>query len=335
MSGLGPWAAVVDDVALRLERATGAAAAKYAHLQHGLGLGLRSSARDLMEGERVGSALFDERSLSRPGARGALAPSDRFGPFTQSPLERHVGTRRLTIDDEMSGMLRPTSNGVWITRDPDGALYIYKPSHQEFYGDNNWLPHENGQLAIREVAGYRVFERLAPARVPPTALVDGPRGPGMAQLYVPLKRGKSATAYLEVQRAETAMGHFLIGNADGSRGNFRPRHDGDLEHHPGDDLVVYDLGHSFPESPDPLRGSGEEYEEDGTDFSLYSPFIDEWAGEEFPRSVVDSADGITPDWMGSALEDLRFSDDAIDRALERLDYVHRNHTIYRGGLAAS
>ncbi|MEV6431350.1 hypothetical protein [Nocardia sp. NPDC051463] len=335
MNNLGPWNQVADDVALRLTRATSTAAQQYVDWQREFSDRLSRTSRGLLEGDRAGSASFEERSLSRLGARGAIPPSGRFGPYTPSALELHVRSRRLSIDDELSNMLRPSANGVFITRDPDGVLYIYKPFHQEYYGDQNWLPHVDGQLAIREVAGYRVFELIDAPRVPPTALVDGPRGPGMAQLYVPLKRSKPESNYLETHRAQTAMGHFLVGNADGNEGNHRPRHNGNPAHHPDDDLVAYDLGYSFPESRDPLRGTGEEGEEDGTEFSFLSPFIRAWDGATFPQHVLDPVDALTPDRMGSALEDLKLGDSAIDGALERLAYVHRNHTIHGDSFTAS
>ncbi|WP_328389127.1 hypothetical protein [Nocardia sp. NBC_00416] len=321
MSTLGPWTQAVDDIALRLTRVTGAAARHHLGRQHEFSHSLRSAAHTLRDSD---TAQFDTRSFAFPGARGAIPPSGRFGRYEPSPLELHVRTRRLSIDDRLTRALPSSANGVYVTRDTDGFLYIYKPFRDEIYGDYNWLPHEDGQLAIREVAGYRVFELIDAPRVPPTALVDGPHGPGMAQLYIPLKRGKRADRFPEIQRAHTALGHFLIGNADGREGNHRPAHDGDPAHHPDDDLIVYDLGYSFPESADPLRGG----DGMGEDFAFVSPFIRAWDGEKLPQSVLDSVDTLTPGRMGSALQDLRLSDSAIDGALDRLEYVRRERMVH-------
>lgn len=319
-----PWKPVLDDLTLRLASSIGRFSAQHASQLTRYGAASCRAANSVRDADRFHTPSFDSRSFQQQGALGAVPPSGRFGPYTPSPSELHVRSRHLSIDYELSHKLPSTNNGVFITRDSEGALYIYKPSHQESYYSGIWHPHVDGQLAIREVAGYRIFELIGADSVPPTAMVDGPRGPGMAQLYVPLKRSKVAANYPADQRARTALGHFLIGNADGHEGNFRPAHDGNPEQNSEDKMIVFDLGYSFPEKADPLRsGNGV-----GDEFQFFSPFIDEWAGAEFPQRLLDPIDALTADRVGSALEDLALSDSAIDLTLDRLAYIKDTRTIH-------
>ncbi|MET8798134.1 hypothetical protein ABZV91_17070 [Nocardia sp. NPDC004568] len=320
MSALGPWTGVVDDVLLRMTNATGQIARRHADYQRGVSAVLGRAAGLERDDANLATEILQE-SRPQPGARGVVLPSGRFPAYTPSAAEAHVASRRLVVDHELTNALRSGVNGTFVTRDTDGVLYIYKPFIDENYLDFNWLPHVPGQLGIREVAGYRVFELMGSHRMPPTALVNGPYGRGAAQLYVPMKASKDWFRYPKKQQAEAAMGHFLASNADGHPGNYRPRYNGTTSQHPADDLIVYDLGFTFPESPDHLRGSRP------ADFK--SDFVRNWAGQEFPSTVLEPTQAITREQFGSALEDLQLSDNAIDHALRRLDYVKANDTIYK------
>lgn len=318
MSWPGRWTAVTDDVTLRL-RTTAEEAARYrSRLKHDAAFRLREAARQHEHNDQTLSLGFTDPAP--PGARGAVAPSGRFPTYTPSTIEAHVAARDLTIDWEMTAALPGSANGVFVARDASRVLYVYKPARHEIFDGRDWIPPVPGQLAAGEVAAYRTFEMMDSHLVPPTALVNGPLGPGSAKLYLPMKASKSWKRYRKEQQAEAAMGHFLVGDGDAHSGNARPKLSGDsTEHHPDDDMVLYDLAYSCAESPDHRRGPEQ--------FKYRSEFQKNWAGKEFPDDLLRRVGAITPDRMGSALEDARMSDNAIDHALWRLGYVHRTGTV--------
>ncbi|WP_280421888.1 hypothetical protein [Nocardia carnea] len=321
MNPLQPWTGVVDDTLLRLTNVAGVVGRYRATLLRDYSSSLEGVAYDLTSVDRDFAIPFEWRSEARGDARGAVPPSGRFPPYTPSHAEQYISSRRLVIDEELSNTLPSSANGVFIARDAEGVFYIYKPDDMEMYGGLNWIPHAPGQLARREVAGYRIFDGLgAGMRVPPTALVTGPHGPGMAQLFVPMKASKDWHEYPKIHQQQTAVGHFVIGNLDENEANFRPKYDGHNEAHRADDeLVVFDLGHSIPETADPRRG--------GEDFVLGSPFVDHWAGEQLEPDVLGPVNAATREDMGSRVEDLALSDSAVDGVLERLAYVQRTGTV--------
>ncbi|NKY36499.1 hypothetical protein HGA13_26015 [Nocardia speluncae] len=321
MNPLSPWTGVIDDTLLRLTNVAGVVGRYRAGLVRNYGGTLDQVAYDLTTADRDFVLPFEWRSEARADALGAVPPTGRFPPYSPSPAEQYLSTRRLVIDEELSNTLPSSANGVFIARDDDGLFYVYKPGDMEMYGGLNWIPHVPGQLARREVAGYRIFDALgAGARVPPTALVTGPHGPGMAQLFVPLKASKNWHEYPKVHQQQTAVGHFVLGNLDENEANIRPEYDGRNEEHDADDnMVVFDLGHSIPETADPRRG--------GEDFALGSPFVDRWAGEELEQNVLGPVSAATRDRLGSPLEDLELSDSSIDGVLDRLAYVQSTGTV--------
>ena len=177
METLGPWPQVVDDIVRRLSRTTGDVAEQRASRKREFSRSLHSAADTLQNSGRFQADPFELRSFAHPLASRAVPPRGRFGTYTPNPFELHVRSRQLSIDYELSHRLPFTTNGVFVTRDTEGILYIYKPFQHEIFYSTTWLPHTDGQLAIREVAGYRVFELIDAPLVPPTALVDGPLGP--------------------------------------------------------------------------------------------------------------------------------------------------------------
>ncbi|WP_063061292.1 hypothetical protein [Nocardia sienata] len=320
MNALSPWRGITDETLLRLTNLAGRVSKFRSGLIRDYSYHLDVLIEELTTSDRDFELPMEWRSVAEPGARGAVPPSGRFPAYTPSRAEHHVATRRLVIDEELSETLPSSANGIYVTRDQDGVLYVYKPDDLEMYDGLNWLPHVSGQLARREVAGFRIFELLQAPRVPPTALVDGPRGPGMAQLFVPMKASKDVGRYPVLQQQQAAIGHFVAGSHDGNETNFRPAYDGNIEsHRPDDDLVIFDLGQSGPESPDPRRGD--------QDFAIISPFIERWAGEQLDPDLLRTVRAIPPERLGSCLEDLRFSDSAIDNDLDRLEYVQRTGTV--------
>ncbi|NUP25589.1 MAG: hypothetical protein HOQ44_02670 [Nocardia sp.] len=301
----------MDDAMLRMV-ITARAAARESARRYGDVTSTLTRVRNLRHDDRSVAAMIDQTNMdAQLGARGAVPPSGRFPPYTPSPAEQYVASRQLEIDYDLSNALPNSSNGVYVARDRDsGVLFIYKPFDEEKFGNIDWIPHTPGQLAIRDVLGYRVFEMMRAPLVPPTALVDGPFGPGSSQLYVPMKYSKYARDFPEEQGLQAAAGHSLIGNADGRTANFRPKHDGNDDASPNDELVLYDHSESFPEDADPRRGN--------KGFESYSAFARYYDGSDLPPSVLDPLKAITDDRIGSAAEDLKLSDNAIDRTLERL-----------------
>lgn len=80
------------------------------------------------------------------------------------------------------GRIMPASNHTYLCRlgpDPDGPQAVYKP----ISGERPLWDFEDGTLAAREYAAWLVSEALEWSVVPPTALRDGPSGPGMVQLW--------------------------------------------------------------------------------------------------------------------------------------------------------
>ncbi|WP_328402518.1 hypothetical protein [Nocardia sp. NBC_00403] len=310
---------IIDDVTLRLTDHLQDAARARAELIRGhsrtLDLGTRQLVdRDQLNANRLNwyESIFTPQHPPGPNGR-------RFAPYTPSAAELEMRSRVLTDMDRLTDSLPESANGVYIMRSGHD-LQIYKPAAEETFGLRNWLPHKHGSLAIREVAGYRVFEMMGFPRVPPTALGGGPRGLGSKQQHMPLGRSKPASKFRREHQQQAAAGHFVIGASDAKRRNFQPLEHSDSRPSEEDDLVLYDLGHSIPERSHSSSGYSHSFE-------IHSDFVNKWAGETLDDNVMAGVDRVTPDMLGSALEDLRliyedgteirFSDDAINGVLGR------------------
>lgn len=87
-----------------------------------------------------------------------------------------LATGELTV----LGRIMPASNHTYLCRLGDGELQaVYKPVS----GERPLWDFEDGTLAAREYAAWRVSDALGWSVVPPTVLREGPSGPGMVQLW--------------------------------------------------------------------------------------------------------------------------------------------------------
>ncbi|MFE4455919.1 hypothetical protein ACFROC_01055 [Nocardia tengchongensis] len=283
---------------------------------------LDMNTRDLRAAERsIGQSLEGVNEWRLPAQPESLLRPDssRFPLYTPSRAEIELSSRRLVSEHPRSKALtlsptgEPTMNGVHIWLDDEGRLNVYKPFTEEKYNDFDWLPHEPGALARREVAAYRVINMFSPGRpmVPTTALLkDGPLGPGMIQEFVELKPSKRWYEYQRIDRHTAAIGHHVIGNYDGHRANFRPRSDGKAQHSRMDEMVLFDHGFSFPGKPDHARGSN------GFSYNDSVLVQEHYRHPDLHPDVVRNVSTVSPDRIGSAIQDL-VSEDAIEYTLRR------------------
>ena len=122
------------------------------------------------------------------------------------------------------GRIAQSSNAVFLLEldapDPHSAgqpmRAIYKPTR----GERPLHDFTRNTLHLRERAAYLLSAAAAMSVVPPTALRDGPHGPGSVQLYIhpgdePLP--ESATPNVEAQLRRLAVFDVLANNADRKR----------------------------------------------------------------------------------------------------------------------
>ncbi len=253
--------------------------------------------------------LLNEQSMTTFEDRGTSSTEHR-NSYTPPAGELEMRQRQLRDDDPLDEDLIFTSNTVRILPSDDtGTLNVYKPFSGESFGARNWITHEPGRLACREVAAYRIDQMFGFGRVPPTALIAGPDGPGSVQQFIELGRGKRWDEFDPVQQQQAAVLHYVIGNSDGHRSNYRPDLVGDL--------VSFDHGYSLPETPDPARGS--------RDFILNSDFVTLHHGSAAPldERVLRAVDAVCPEHVRAALEDLDLSESAVHGAITRLEEIRR------------
>lgn len=101
---------------------------------------------------------------------------------------------------------------------------VYKPAR----GERPLWDFPHGTLHLREVASYRVDAALGFGVVPPTVLLDGPAGPGSAQLFVDAaerRPGAAEREALELRLAVVAVLDALINNADRKGAHLLVSHD--------------------------------------------------------------------------------------------------------------
>ncbi|MEU7633274.1 hypothetical protein AB0C34_25390 [Nocardia sp. NPDC049220] len=250
-------------------------------------------------------------------SRFSRSRSEEYPAYVPSAAERKMRERRLTREDELTDSIDPSTNYVYVMRSKIfgrttlDSLSIYKPASGERFGGRDWLPHRHGELAKREVGAFRMDQLFKFGRVPPTALTSGPHGPGMVQQFMEFKRGKREHEYDHVQQQQVAVLHYVIGNGDGHRANYRP----DV----GDNLVAFDHGYSFPETPDPTRGDRRH--------TLRSDFVILHAGKALDKDVLRAVDEVDQAQVRSALGDLQLDRSAIDGAVERLNMIKTHRMI--------
>ncbi len=128
---------------------------------------------------------------------------------------------RLTIA-EVVGRFSSASNATFLGTDPDGAVWVYKPTAGVRH---LWdFPHQS--LAGREIMAYEVSAHMALDLVPRTVEADGPLGPGAAQRFLQVdpdfdQRGwfedgtdpclwPVAVFDLVINNADRKLGHLLV-----------------------------------------------------------------------------------------------------------------------------
>jgi len=174
----------------------------------------------------------------------------------------------------------------------DGSSAVYRPVSEEF-----GMP----DLGRREVAVSRLDEMLGFGRVPTTAMIDGPRGPGSLQEFVVgAAEGLAAGRYPLVQQQQLAVLDYVAGNT--------ARHVGSYLTGPDGGIVAVDHGFTFPDGG-PIR----------------SDFVRDH--RERPLEVVDAVRAVDPARMRHMLRDSGLGPLAIDLAAARLEEVQRHGMI--------
>ncbi|MEU7765431.1 hypothetical protein AB0B25_09970 [Nocardia sp. NPDC049190] len=188
----------------------------------------------------------------------------------------------------------------------NSGMSIYKPASGEYLSNSMsiYFPQKSGEYAKREVAAYRVNELLGFDLVPPTAMVDGPKGLGSNQKFVPSRRAADTDKYDDLQMQQMAVLDYIIGNLDRLTRNYLVA--------PNGDLVAIDHGNSFPEK----RGIG-----------IRSVFVDKLRDQALDTKVLEHVDAVDPMLLRAALRDLELSDKAIDGAVERLNEIKSQRKI--------
>src|SRR5699024_1806880 len=135
----------------------------------------------------------------QPGGRRARSACSRWSPRATSVhapmatdahcselgVASHPATRlhQLAGDLAVTGRLLTASNASFVASctTPDGDVQlVYKPIR----GERELWDFPSGSLAGREVAAYRMSAAGGFDVVPYTTMVDGPFGPGSAQVWV-------------------------------------------------------------------------------------------------------------------------------------------------------
>jgi hypothetical protein len=170
---------------------------------------------------RVGRVAADaDAAVVQRRFREAAAQMDALA----SPTEAAILEQLATAPVRAMGRVAYSSNAVFLLEldapDPDVAdqpmRAIYKPAR----GERPLHDFTRHTLHLRERAAYLLSAAAEMGVVPPTALRDGPLGPGSVQLYVhpaeePLLEGDAAR--IEAQLHRVAAFDILANNADRKR----------------------------------------------------------------------------------------------------------------------
>ncbi len=176
-----------------------------------------------------------------PRAGGPQLAARRFheaaaDPAAFVPAADAVILRQLAAAPVRSlGRLLYASNAVFLLEldapDPAGSgqpmRAVYKPAR----GERPLWDFPRHTLHLRERAAYLLSAALGAEVVPPTALRDGPHGPGSVQLYVHAAEGPpdgAATRDLERQLRGVAAFDVLANNADRKHAHLLLDRDGHL-----------------------------------------------------------------------------------------------------------
>ncbi|MFQ6395576.1 hypothetical protein ACLMAJ_19200 [Nocardia sp. KC 131] len=243
-----------------------------------------------------------KHSIADTGASKAAKNND-----LQTAAERSMQQRRLTtwqkIDDWNKFVFRAQSD--------NGATNAYKLSNSREMLPIllRWLPARPGVLAKNEVAAYRVDAMLGFGRVPPTAIIHGPEGPGSVQQWVFSTKGLPYNEYPILHQEQMAILDYIIANSDRSQLNYRTDRDGGI--------VAIDHQLSFPEKP-------------GSDHGIDSDFVKAFVADpsrRFSDEVMRSVNAIDTNELRKSLLDVGLSRKAVQGALDRLSEIRAHGTI--------
>nr|WP_205687489.1 SCO1664 family protein [Cellulomonas endophytica] len=110
---------------------------------------------------------------------------------------------------QVVGRIRTASNATFRAR--IGTVdVVYKPVS----GERPLWDFPDGTLALREVAAHRVSETTGWGVVPRTWLRDGPRGPGMVQLWQEWDPGQDPVDVVSARRAPGAGWRAVLSGTD-------------------------------------------------------------------------------------------------------------------------
>ena len=141
-------------------------------------------------------------------------------------------TEALLLEGDLvvEGRLVDASNATLfarVSRGADEMAVIYKPVR----GERPLWDFPDGTLAQREYAAFLVDEAMGWHRVPPTALRDGPFGPGMVQTWVDVDESVDPVALVHSRHPDLqriAVLDAVINNADRKGGHLLPLSSGSV-----------------------------------------------------------------------------------------------------------
>jgi hypothetical protein len=135
-------------------------------------------------------------------------------------------TQALLLEGDLvvEGRLVDASNATLfarVSRGADEMAVIYKPVR----GERPLWDFPDGTLAQREYAAFLVDKALGWHRVPPTALRDGPFGPGMVQAWVDVDESVDPVVLVHSRHPDLqriVVLDAVINNADRKGGHLLP-----------------------------------------------------------------------------------------------------------------
>ncbi|MBF6241553.1 hypothetical protein IU474_31410 [Nocardia otitidiscaviarum] len=219
-----------------------------------------------------------------------------------TPGEQFIQETRFTSVEPIYGGGAPFR----LTSSDGRGHYVYKPISMQKHGQREGIPSTPGALAQRETAAFRVDQLLGFGRVPPTAMIDGPYGPGSAQLWVYSRAVTARYRPSKPQSEEMAVLDYIIGSSDRHAGNYRiGRNEG---------IVAIDNELSFPERPDPWAG-------------IRSEFVKSHQNVPLSEEVLRKVDAVDPNHLRMVLRDIGLSPQAVDGAHARLVEIQKRGMI--------
>jgi hypothetical protein len=228
-------------------------------------------------------------------------PSPAPGRWEPSTREQELQNRRITGLSNLGD--GGNVNEAFKADLDDGSSAVYKPvSGEQTTGMRQDITSD---LGLREVAASRVDEMLGFDRVPTTAMVDGPQGPGSLQRFAEnSSEGLDADQYPRTQQQQMAVLDYVTGNTDRHGGNYLTGPDGSV--------VAIDHGFSFPDGAgDPIR----------------SDFVRDHLNQPLDPAVADAVRAVDPGQMRQMLQDSGLSPQATDLAVARLEEIQRRGMI--------